>query len=771
MSDVNIIGSVQIDTGESAKRLSDLSQEIKTQSKAWKDAKVGSDEYVIAQQKLKIASEEYNKVAAEVNATQDKSGEAFGILKSKLGDAVPGFKGASDGAQGFGAQLKILAANPIILILTAIVAVLALVYEAFAGTIEGGKQMKQVMAGLEAVGTQVKDAFFGLVRALVDVFVAAWKFITLDFKGAKESMKQAGDESAKAFGELNKAVGETYQKFKALEAAQQANDKARKVAAVTQSETDKLLVKSREILTDETASIKEKKKALEEVTVAETKTAAEKARIANEDLRIAKDKQAAYGAETEAAKKMNQDIRDLTVAANEADKENAQTEIKLNKQKKMLKKQEEAEDNEAKKAKKEKEKAAREKEKEARENERAYDDKMLKYHRDEQLSTFKDAIEKEKQVEQNKYEDEIKQAKDSFEAHKITIAQRLDLEVAAKNARDQKFIELDNKHKQEIKKTEIDFEKQLAEIKKGTNTSEETDQRKKELATLKADMEAKTKAILDNEKFTFSQKEILLAALSNEEKAKEDAINKKFEDEHLKAKEQLSLKEISAEMKAGKNKYDLQVSLINQKQKIESAMYAREIKEAKGNADKIDEINQRRTESEKANTEARIEAKKKEMEFMLSEVGAVGNALSTMSDIAGKQTAAGKALSIASTTIKTIQGGISAFMGMVDEIPGPVGIALGAVAAAGVVASGVKSVQDITKVEVPGQGGGGSVPNISVNSPVLPSPVQTSTSLNSSSIQGIGNAAGNAGRAFVLDRDIKDNAERDAVLTRRARLG
>lgn len=747
MSDVNIIGSVQIDTGESAKRLSDLSQEIKTQSKAWKDAKVGSDEYVIAQQKLKIASEEYNKVAAEVNATQDKSGEAFSILKGKLGDAVPGFKGASEGAQGFGVQLKVLMANPIILILTAIVGALAFLYEAFTSTKEGAKKMEVAMAAAGAVVKNITDRTLALGRIVIDFFTGDWKKLGDDVKivsgNAGNSMTQAVNgamDSTKRLQDLRKKM------------ANQDVEDAKNAANIA---------KLRDEAMDETIPLKKRMEAQKEVSKIDKENADRKKANAKEEYEANLEK---WKTEANGEQNHAQELRELKKKEYEAETEASNNERRINMQGRRMEREEKTKEREA-------EKVLREKAKAEKDNQKAFDDKILKAKQEEELASIKDTYEKELKQLEFKILEEKKLNSQNYEDKKITKAQLSALNIEVVKVNNAKRIELLDKHNKDILKAQQDFKKQLAEIIKGTNTSEETDQRKKELASLKADMEAKTKAILDNEKFTFSQKEILLAALSNEQKAKEDAINKKFDDEHIKAKEQLSLKEISAEMKAGKKKFDLQVSLINQKQKIESAMYAREIKEAKGNADKIDEINQRRTESEKANTEARIEAKKKEMEFMLSEVGAVGNALSTMSDIAGKQTAAGKAMSIAATTIKTIQGGISAFLGMVDEIPGPVGIALGAVAAAGVVASGVKSVQDITKVEVPGQGGGGSVPNISVNSPVLPSPVQTSTSLNSSSIQGIGNAASNAGRAFVLDRDIKDNAERDAVLTRRARLG
>jgi hypothetical protein len=114
-----------------------------------------------------------------------------------------------------------------------------------------------------------------------------------------------------------------------------------------------------------------------------------------------------------------------------------------------------------------------------------------------------------------------------------------------------------------------------------------------------------------------------------------------------------------------------------------------------------------RTKQIRENVEARKQLNKAELDSKLDVLGKIGDAFGTLSDIAGKETAAGKALAVVGATIDTIKGGVSAFTGMVDSIPGPVGIALGVVAAAGVVASGFASVKKILAVKVPGQGGGG----------------------------------------------------------------
>jgi hypothetical protein len=152
-------------------------------------------------------------------------------------------------------------------------------------------------------------------------------------------MKNANKEASTSFNQLSKAIdGTTFATIRKLEKEQQANNKAKKEQAVRQSEINKLLVQSREILTDENESINAKKKALGEVTKAEKEFSKEKVRSAATDLRILEEKAKALGGQAE--KKMKQEIREATIALNEAETENAQTGIKLNKQRKMLLRQE-----------------------------------------------------------------------------------------------------------------------------------------------------------------------------------------------------------------------------------------------------------------------------------------------------------------------------------------------------------------------------------------------------------------------------------------------
>lgn len=138
--------------------------------------------------------------------------------------------------------------------------------------------------------------------------------------------------------------------------------------------------------------------------------------------------------------------------------------------------------------------------------------------------------------------------------------------------------------------------------------------------------------------------------------------------------------------------------------------------------------------------------------------------LMSISDLVGKQTAAGKVLAIASATIDTYQAANSALKADYG-IFGPVAQIARFVAVAATIATGIKNVKAIAAVKVPG-GGGGSVPNISsVTAPLTP--IAQTTRLDQQSINQIGNQAV---KAYVVENDVTTNQEKVRQLNRAARI-
>ena len=93
-----------------------------------------------------------------------------------------------------------------------------------------------------------------------------------------------------------------------------------------------------------------------------------------------------------------------------------------------------------------------------------------------------------------------------------------------------------------------------------------------------------------------------------------------------------------------------------------------------------------------------LQSQKIDEEKFMAKMQGASTVFGLVSELLGKETAAGKAAAIAQATIDTLVTGVLAFKGMVQSIPGPIGIIAGALAAAGVVASGFKTVQKITSV-------------------------------------------------------------------------
>jgi len=117
---------------------------------------------------------------------------------------------------------------------------------------------------------------------------------------------------------------------------------------------------------------------------------------------------------------------------------------------------------------------------------------------------------------------------------------------------------------------------------------------------------------------------------------------------------------------------------------------------------------QKQYADEKANSDAKIKLTELEKKSKLEAADAVANTLSAMSDLLGKETAAGKAAAVASATINTFSSAQKAYDATVG-IP-YVGPILAPINAGIAIAAGIKNVKSILSVKVPG-GSGGSAPS------------------------------------------------------------
>jgi|GEM_PF-1072951 len=121
---------------------------------------------------------------------------------------------------------------------------------------------------------------------------------------------------------------------------------------------------------------------------------------------------------------------------------------------------------------------------------------------------------------------------------------------------------------------------------------------------------------------------------------------------------------------------------------------------------------EQRNAIEQQYSKARTEIGRLEFEQKMAQANETANVLGNLADLVGKQTAAGKALGIATALINTYVG-VSEALKQKSTLPSPYDYVAKAVNVAAILATGFKSVKAITAVKVPGGGGGGSAPSMS----------------------------------------------------------
>jgi hypothetical protein len=343
--------------------------------------------------------------------------------------------------------------------------------------------------------------------------------------------------------------------------------------------------------------------------------------------------------------------------------------------------------------------------------------------------------------DQKKQVDEVTKAIFDNEVEKNTL-------IISKNKETNDALTKLNKEKEDKEKQKADKNKQAAadEKKKREEANKERlDQAiKDQEESIKRNQEEKKKKIqFQNELFKALQE------LSDQQDAEDKEKQKKKLDDKKKAAELAVLNDpSSSENKIAKLQADLEAE--------NSLLDANDLQR---------QINTKNTEN--AITAIKDAEAKKQAEIEKMKVQVVGNALSAISDLIGKDTAAGKALAIATALINTYQGASEAIKEK-SVLPQPFSTIQKIASVAAIIATGIRTVKAITSVKVPGGGGGGAVPSVaglSVAAPITPQ-AQTTT-LNQGQINQIGNATV---RAYVMDRDVENNRDRISRLNRAARI-
>jgi hypothetical protein len=179
----------------------------------------------------------------------------------------------------------------------------------------------------------------------------------------------------------------------------------------------------------------------------------------------------------------------------------------------------------------------------------------------------------------------------------------------------------------------------------------------------------------------------------------------------------------------------------------------------------IDELNKKGVLSDKEAADAKVKIAEGEANAKIQTLQGYSQLLTQISNLAGRETAAGKALAVAATTIDTYVAAFRAYKeGFKIDPTGTFSL----ISAAAAAATGIAAVKNILSVQVPnGGGGGGSVPSMS-----LP------TTRPSSGFTMLGNEdplrttnEGGMVRVFVTESDITTSQNRVSSIQAKATIG
>lgn len=144
-------------------------------------------------------------------------------------------------------------------------------------------------------------------------------------------------------------------------------------------------------------------------------------------------------------------------------------------------------------------------------------------------------------------------------------------------------------------------------------------------------------------------------------------------------------------------------------------------------------------------------------------LGAISGTLGSLSELAGKDAAAGKALSAAQAVINTYTGATKALAQ--GGIAGPI-------AAAGVIASGIASIRQIYATQLPATSGASvSAPRPSIQAPQISPRLSLNTQVSDLGNQITQSLQGQPMRAYVVNQDIQNAGKMDRKIEQTATFG
>jgi len=408
---------------ESTKTLTGLNNKLSELQKELRETEIGSDAFEDLQEQIKGVKSELDDAEKGQQSFTDTLSNAPGAVGS-----------VTKSVKGLGVAFKALLANPIILVITGIVAAVTALFKAFTSTKEGGEALDRIMAGLSAVfdvfrdvlvtvseklisifsdpkqaiidfATLIKDNIVNRFEGLLELIPALGEAVGLLFEGeftaagkvatdavAKvtlgvEDLTDKAQDAFNAVGEvINEAIEEGTEAARLTGILQDLADEERELN-VLRAEQNALLAETKLKVDDTTLSLEERKAALEEAGAAETALLEDQLKLENDRLDALE--ALAEQSDSDAATLDELANQRIKIANLEEQSLNKQTEL-LGKRKSLAAEQKAIDDEEAARA---KEKLERETEiaeeirrKQLTEKQLELDDLRLKYKEEQKLA-------------------------------------------------------------------------------------------------------------------------------------------------------------------------------------------------------------------------------------------------------------------------------------------------------------------------------------------------------------------------------------------------
>jgi hypothetical protein len=310
---------------------------------------------------------------------------------------------------------------------------------------------------------------------------------------------------------------------------------------------------------------------------------------------------------------------------------------------------------------------------------------------------------------------------------------------------------LDEENKKEQIANEEEYQRTLNDVRTNIRLQGLKDENEKTKIQTQANYQNQYADIEANEKLTSAQKIELKKALAEQEALELKAIDEK-------AKQQLienQITDIDNQIKNAEFDFQLQKDLVERKK----ALYLEQYEAGVISQTQYTNFLRDNAKQQEAIDAASLQAK-------MAVADQVAGILSGMSELAGKDTAAGKALGIASATINTYTGATKALNSFVPA-PEPFATAIKIAQAGIIVATGIKSIREISKTKVPSGGGNASVSTPNISAPNVAPQLPT---IGQSPITSIERLFTNQKplKAYVVESEVTGTQKRVSDIERRA---